>query len=159
MSRLFPGIEKRQKKSSMSFFEGAKDGKHYWLTPPKLMESLQLEFNFDFDACPYPKPDEFDGLNCEWGQSTYVNPPFTTITGADGKKKGFTAWARKGIAEHKKGKDVVLVFPLHKWIHLLIEAGAELRSLGDVRWCATEDGAPGKGIGNHTMAFILRGKK
>lgn len=35
------------------------DGKHYWLTPPELMQSLNNEFAFDFDACPYPKPENF----------------------------------------------------------------------------------------------------
>lgn len=142
----------------MSFHDGNKDGKHYWLTPPSLMEAMQLEFDFDFDACPFPKPDGFDGLEVDWGSSTYVNPPFGSIIGADGKKKGPTAWARKAIAENKKGKTVVLVFPTDKWIHYLIGAGAELRSLGDVRWCATEDGSKGPGIGRFTMAFILRGK-
>lgn len=138
----------------MSFHDGNKDGKHYWLTPPDLMASLQNEFQFDFDACPYPKPDGFDGLSLDWGGSTYVNPPFGTII-HEGKKKGVTAWARKAIAENQKGKRVVLVFPTDKWIHYLLQAGAELRSLGDVRWHAIEDGSRGGGIGRYTMAFIL----
>lgn len=127
----------------------SKDGKHYWLTPPDLMEQMQQEFSFDFDACPYPRPKSFDGLLAEWGQSTYVNPPFS----------GPTAWVRKAIAEQQKGKTVVFVFPIYKWIHLLLEAGAEVRNLKDVKWCAIEDGLPGKGIGQHIAMFILRGKK
>jgi len=123
------------------------------------MENLQSEFDFDFDACPFPKPEDFDGLDCEWGASTYVNPPFGSVIGKDGKKKGPTAWVRKALAEQAKGKDVVLVFPTDKWIHYLLKAGAEMRSLGDVKWCATEDGLPGKGIGRFTMAFVLKGKK
>src|SRR5574343_188747 len=120
------------------------DGKHYWLTPPKLMEALQLEFNFDFDPCPYPKPDDFDGLDAEWGQRNYVNPPFGVVM-HKGKKKGATAWARKAIEEYKKGKEVVFVYPIDKWVLMLIEAGAEVRNLRDVKWVATEDGSEGKG--------------
>jgi hypothetical protein len=144
----------------MPFHEGRRNnGKHYWLTPPDLLDSLHKEFGFDHDACPFPKPDDYDGLTMEWGQATYVNPPFGSIM-VDGKKKGPTAWVRKAIAEHRKGKDVVLVFPTDKWIHYLLAEGAELRSLGDVKWCATEDGTPApSGIGRFTMAFILRGKK
>ena len=141
----------------MGFEQGNKDGKHYWLTPPALYKQFDDEFGFDFDPCPYPKPDDFNGLTCDWGQSNWVNPPFGSII-VDGKKKGPTAWARKAIEEHKKGKDVVLVYPIDKWIHYLLEAGAEFRSLGDVKWCATEDGSAGKGIGRFTMAFILRAK-
>ncbi len=143
----------------MGFFEGDKEGKHYWLTPPDLMDKLKSEFKFDFDACPYPKPDDFDGLECEWGESTYVNPPFTVIMGQDGKKKGFTAWARKAIVENMKGKTVVMVFPIHRWIHYLINAGSELRSLGDVKWHSIEEDKPAKASSSWTMAFILRGKK
>lgn len=133
----------------MPYERGNKDGKHYWLTPPDMLGELADEFNFDFDACPYPRPDGYDSLTEDWGESSYVNPPF----------RGPTAWVRKAIAENAKGKTVVFVFPTDKWIHYLIKAGAELRSYGDVRWHATEDGTPGKGIGRFTMAFILRGKK
>jgi len=142
----------------MTYERGNKDGKHYWLTPTKMMDQLQLEFSFDFDACPYPKPDGFDGLSMDWGRSTYVNPPFGSIIGADGKKKGPTAWAKKAIAEYKKGKDVVMVYPIDKWILMMIDAGAEVRNLGDVRWCATEDGSEGPGIGRYVAQFILKNR-
>lgn len=132
------------------------DGKHYWLTPPDLYAELDQEFAFDFDPCPYPKPDDFDGLTAEWGQSSYCNPPFGSII-HEGKKKGPTAWARKAIAEAEKGKDVVLVYPIDKWILMLLQAGAEVRNLGDVKWHAIEDGTPGKGTGRHIACFILRG--
>lgn len=137
------------------------DKKHYWLTPPDVYNKLNMEFSFTFDPCPYPKPDDFDGLTCEWGQSSYVNPPFGSIMHTDPitgktKKKGATAWARKAIAEHKKGKDVVLVHPIDKWVLMMIEAGAEIRNLGDVRWLATEDNSVGKGTGRHIAAFILK---
>jgi len=138
----------------MSFEGGAKDGRHYWLTPPALMESLQAEFDFTFDPCPFPKPDDFDGLKAEWGESNYVNPPFGVIM-HEGKKKGPTAWARKAIEENAKGKRVVLVYPIDKWVLMLIAAGAQIRNLGDVKWCATEDGLPGKGTGQHVACFIL----
>ena len=132
------------------------DGKHYWLTPPDLYATLHAEFNFDFDPCPFPLPAGFDGLTCEWGASSYVNPPFGSII-HQGKKKGPTAWARKAIEESRKGKDVVLVYPVDKWILMLLEAGAEVRNLRDVRWMATEDGTAGKGTGRHIACFVLRG--
>ena len=131
----------------MSPYEGnGSDGRHYWLTPPELYARLHAEFGFDFDPCPFPRPDFFDGLVVPWGRSNYVNPPF----------KGPTAWVRKAIAENRQGKGVVFVFPIDKWIHLLVEAGAEIRNLKDVKWCATEDGLPGKGTGRHIAAFILK---
>jgi hypothetical protein len=137
----------------------AKDGKHYWLTPPELMEQIQHEFGINFDPCPYPKPDDFDGLTVEWGESNYVNPPFESVICEDGKKRGPTAWARKAIKEYQKGKKVVLVYPIDKWIHMLLEAGAEVRNLKDIRWCATEDGTPGTGTGHWVAMFILDPKK
>jgi len=133
------------------------DQKHYWLTPPDLYANLHMEFSFTFDPCPFPKPDSFDGLTCDWGASNYVNPPFGSIM-HEGKKKGPTAWARKAVAEANKGKDVVLVYPIDKWVLMLLSAGAEVRNLGDVKWLATEDMSQGKGTGRHVAAFILRGR-
>jgi hypothetical protein len=115
------------------------DGKHYWLTPPELYAELDAEFHFDFDPCPYPLPEGFDGLRCEWGQSNYVNPPFGSII-HEGRKKGPTAWVRKA-----------------KWVLMLLKAiGTEVRNLGDVRWLSIEDKSAGKGTGRHIAAFILK---
>lgn len=132
------------------------DGKHYWLTPPDLYRALDAEFHFDFDPCPYPLPDGFDGLTCEWGQSNYVNPPFGSII-HQGRKKGPTAWIRKAIEEYRKGKRVVLVYPLDKWVLMILSVVgcAKVRNLGDVRWLSIEEGKPGKGTGRHIACFIL----
>jgi len=50
--------------------------KRYWLTPKPIYNSLNEEFNFDFDPCPFPKPDGYNSLVVPWGKSNYVNPPF-----------------------------------------------------------------------------------
>lgn len=131
------------------------DGKHYWLTPPDLYARLDAEFQFTFDPCPYPLPPGFDGLTCEWGERNYVNPPFGSII-HEGKKKGPTAWMRKAIAEMHKGRLSVVVYPVDKWVLMMLAAvGSSVRNLGDVRWCATEDGSQGKGTGRHIACFIL----
>jgi len=140
----------------MTFSDGNKqDGKHYWLTPDDLLADIEAEFDINFDPCPYPKPDGFDGLTCEWGSSNYVNPPFGSYVGDDGKKKGPTAWARKAIAEYKKGKKVIFVYPIDKWVLMLLEYKPEIRNLRDVKWLSTEDHDPGTGTGRHVAMFIL----
>lgn len=139
----------------MAFTNGnSADGKHYWLTPPDMMNQLQQEFQFNYDPCPHPKPEDYDGLTADWGTSSYVNPPFGVVM-HNGKKKGATAWARKCIEEHKKGKRVVMVYPIDKWVLMLLDAGAKVRNLRDVRWHSTEDNLPGKGTGRHIACFIL----
>ena len=131
------------------------DGKHYWLTPPDLYAKLNAEFRFTFDPCPWPLPDGFDGLTCEWGERSYCNPPFGSII-HQGRKKGPTAWMRKAIEEHGKGKLVVIVYPVDKWVLMMLSAvGSTVRNLGDVRWHSIEDGKPGKGTGRHIACFIL----
>ena len=66
---------------------------------------------------------------------------------------------RKAIEEQQKGKRVVLVYPVDKWVLMMLEAiGTQVRNLGDVRWLSTEDGSIGKGTGRHIAAFILEPK-
>ena len=154
-------MHQSQKQPEINKFHcgNAKDGYHYWLTPPELYRQLDDEFHFTFDPCPYPLPDGFDGLTCEWGERNYVNPPFGSII-HEGRKKGPTAWVRKAITEWRKGKTVVLVYPVDKWMLMLLGAiGSDVRNLGDVRWHSIEDRTPGKGTGRHIACFILRGKE
>ena len=41
--------------------------KRYWLTPPELYAALNVEYGpFDFDPCPHPVPDGFNGLAVPW---------------------------------------------------------------------------------------------
>ena len=126
--------------------------KRYWLTPRNLYEALDVEFGFDFDPCPYPKPDDFDGLKVQWGTSNYVNPPFRRH---DGNGLGPTAFARKAIEEKSKGRTSVLLLPVQSYVNLLLESGAELRSMGRVRWIETTTGEPCKSP-SPICCFILR---
>jgi hypothetical protein len=156
MSRAAAAKTARQEPEKNKFHAGnGDDGKHYWLTPPDLYSALNAEFAFNFDPCPFPKPEGFDGLTDEWGTSNYVNPPFGSVL-HEGRKKGPTAWVRKALAEVGKGKQVVLVYPVDKWILMLLRAGVEVRNLGDVKWRAIEDGSAGKGTGRHIACFVLR---
>jgi len=124
--------------------------KRYWLTPPELYDRLNSEFQFDFDPCPCPLPAGYDGLNVEWGKSTYVNPPFRKKDGP-----GPTAFVRKAIEEHKKGKSIVLILPVQSYINLLLEAGAELRSAGRVRYLDVDSREPQKSPSPNCL-FILQ---
>lgn len=140
----------------------------YWRTPPELYTALDSEFHFDFDPCPCPKPEGYDSLQVPWGKSNYVNPPFRPHDGfRDGPQQailpeasmgvGPTAWVHKAIAEHKQGRGSVLVLPVQSYVMLLAAAGAEIRSLGRVRWREVDTGEPMKGP-SPICAFILRGR-
>ncbi len=129
--------------------------KEYWLTPPEIYKKLDEEFKFDFDPCPYPF-NGIDGTETDWGKSTYLNPPFRK---SDGKfDKGPTAFIRKAIEENKKGKTVVVMINTNAFINMLIEAGAEMRSMGRVKWLDGKTKEPWKSPSN-TTCFILRCQK
>ena len=73
-----------------------------WATPQSLYDDLNKEFNFDFDPCPLNA--QFNGLNIEWGNSNFVNPPYS--------RKLKEAFIIKSIEQQKKNKRSVLLLPV-----------------------------------------------
>jgi hypothetical protein len=129
--------------------------KRYGITPEGLYRELDHEFQFDFDPCPCPRPEGYDSLSTDWGQVNFVNPPFRRKDGVDGK--GPTAFVRKAIEEQQKGKTSVLTVPVQSYVNLLLEAGAELRPGGRVRWLEVDTREPSPNPSPIVIA-VLRGK-
>jgi hypothetical protein len=127
----------------------------YWLAPPDVYRRLDAEFDFDFDPCPYPLPKDFNSLNIEWGKRNYINPPFRKEDVKGGT--GPTAFVRKAISEQQKGKTSVLLLPVFDYVALLLDAGAEVRSLGRVPFCDVHSQQTTPHPAN-IVCFILRGK-
>jgi site-specific DNA-methyltransferase (adenine-specific) len=78
-----------------------------WATPKEFYDKLNNEFNFDFDPCPLNKEkitDDKNGLLIEWGNSNFINPPYS--------RKLKEAFVIKAIDEAKKGKTCVLLIPV-----------------------------------------------
>lgn len=85
-------------------------------TPDELYQILDNEFHFDHDPAPV-WPDGIivtDGLTSEWGQSNFINPPYSNI----GK------WFEKAVKESVKGKTSVFLVPFRltpiywrKWVY------------------------------------------
>ena len=92
----------------------AVDWKDAILTPPEFKDQVRALLDVDdfFDPCPHPRPDGFDGLDMDWEDPTYCNPPFIG---------GITKWVRKALAENDQGKTVAMALPIDRWVWLLIE--------------------------------------
>jgi len=90
-----------------------------WKTPKALYQSLDAEFGFDFDPCPI-KP-KVNGLDSDWRNVNFVNPPYG---------KEITKWIQKGYGESLKGKTVVFLLPSRtdtRWWHDYVMKAHEIR--------------------------------
>ena len=70
-----------------------------------------------FDPCPLNDNPKFNGLEIEWKDKTFVNPPYSNPL----------PWVKKAIEEQKKGKTIVLLLKMDtstKWFKELQEAQA-----------------------------------
>jgi site-specific DNA-methyltransferase (adenine-specific) len=86
-----------------------------WATPKALYDAWNEEFKFNYDPCPITwKEGDADGLDVEWGTSTFCNPPYSDTA----------KWIEKAHIEWKKGKQVVMLInaitdtkAFHKYIY------------------------------------------
>ena len=77
----------------------------HWETPQYVYDYLEKTFFKDhngyFDPCPLYS--DFDGLNIEWREANYINPPYNSVDK--------TLFIQKALKESKKGKFCVMLIP------------------------------------------------
>ena len=72
-----------------------------------------------FDPCPYDNNPNNDGLDIEWKDKTYVNPPYSKPM----------PWIEKAIEESNKGKIVVMLLKVDtstRWFAKIHESKAQI---------------------------------
>jgi hypothetical protein len=131
----------------------------FWLTPPEVKAMIKQEFGEYWDAYPHPLPDGHDALTMDWPDDEdviYVNAPFTKKDELHGRS--LIEFTRKGIAERKGGKTVIMAIPTTDSANLLFAEGAEMRPLGRLAWIDVDTGQPWPNPGASAL-FILRAKR
>lgn len=86
-----------------------------WKTPKEIYKKF-MDMGY-FDPCPYQA--NFDGLQIEWKERNFVNPPYSKLK----------EWTKKAIEENKKDKEVVLLIPARtdtKMFKMIWEYGADI---------------------------------
>lgn len=127
-----------------------------WETPEWLLKDIRKEFGEFFDPCPINS--KFNGLQIEWQDVNYINPPYN--------QKYKELFINKAFTESKKGRTCIMLLPVSTStyiFHDVIYPNAEIRFLkGRVKF----KGVNGKGElvddkpGQHdSMLVIFRGEK
>lgn len=130
--------------------------KDNWETPVEFYKNLNKEFNFDFDPCPFRS--NFDGLKIDWGNSNFVNPPYS--------RKLKEEFIRKSYQESLNGKTSVMLLPVStstKIFHEVILPNAEIRFVkGRLKFKGVNtkgDLVDNKTPMHDSMIVIFRGQK
>lgn len=85
---------------------------------------LMNVFSNWFDPCPLNLKPSVNGLELEWKDKTYVNPPYSNPL----------PWVKKAIEENKKGKTIALLLRLDtttEAFRLLRDAGVHMFYCGE----------------------------
>jgi hypothetical protein len=88
-----------------------------WNTPKELYDALNSEFHFNDDPCPL---NGTGGLERDWGNSTFMNPPYSKPT----------EWVKKAYYESLNGKTVVGLLrgdTSTRWFHDWVLGKSEIR--------------------------------
>jgi len=106
-------------------------------TPEWVYNTLNDEFNFDFDPCPLNHNiQNWDGLIVPWGRSNFVNPPY----------KDNAKWLKKGFEEWQKGKTCVFLIPSRtdtKYFHEYCLNATEIRFIqGRLKFGGAKNSSP-----------------
>lgn len=130
-----------------------------WATPDYILQNVRKEFGDFFDPCPLRHDlSEWNGLEREWAQVNFINPPYNN--------KAKVAFIRKSYEESLKGKICILLIPVTTEIpifHELIFPHAEVRFIkGRVKFKGynSQGHYTEKGTGQcGSMFVIFRGKQ
>ena len=98
---------------NQSYMPKSKSDVH--ITPDRVWDMIYQRWNYSqgrfFDPCPLN--EDFDGLEIEWEELNYVNPPYTLLK----------EFVHKAFIENNKGKEVILLLPSktdQNWFHVLL---------------------------------------
>ena len=105
----------------------------HWTTPIEVYAELDREFHFNDDPCPLYGNG---GLDREWGDRTFCNPPYG---------KEITKWLKKAYEESLMVKLIVCLIPSRtdtKWWHDYVMKG-QIRFLrGRLKFGNSKNSAP-----------------
>jgi len=98
-----------------------------------------------FDPCPLNNNPSFNGLEIEWKNKTYVNPPYSKPL----------LWVEKAIQEKKKGKLIVMLLRADSSTHYFQRCQEE----GEVIYFGRRIKFNGKTPYFASMLVIFNGRK
>ena len=114
----------------MGWGKRSQDSEQAYLTPPAIKD----KYADWFDPCPHPRPEGFDGLEVDWGEKAFVNPPWRNIR----------PWVEKAMAQSKQGCCVHMLLAVvtsTRVFHDLILPNAKIEFIrGDVKYWNVKSG-------------------